>query len=586
MIMTKENRLHFPAYLTLLLLGLALAGLTGCASKQAKQPEQAAPMSESAQINYDYLVYQDQLTRLQRHASMGKESPLSPEEVDAIRKRAEESLDRLLAKAPSPQLYLEKAAIYWSEDKGTARARKVLREGLEVFPDNRTLTIYLANSYVMQNRNADAVDIMNDYLSRHAEDYQVRERLAQLYMDAGNDAEGLDQYKQIPPAERSADALYGMGRAQGNLGMRKAAVANLNRAIKIDPGFTEAMVELAYQYELSKDYVAAEKMYTRILGMGQPFPEARLRLINLNLKLNNPDRALKAALEGPPSKAFIMDAALMFIDDRFFAQGSTVLDMLTSNGEIPAEFYFYKALIANDGENDMNKAMEYLSKIDKNDRLYPHALRFKAQMLHVQGKTDDALALTRQAKQRFPQTAIFYVLESKLLGSKEDLAGAEAVLKEGIANLNGNPELKYNLGMLYEDMDRRKDALGIMESVLRAHPDHTNALNYVGYTLAEENRDLDRALVLVRKANSLDPENGYIIDSVAWVYYRQGNLKEAWKHIGFAVDVVDNDPTIWEHYGDIAAAMGKTKEARKGYNYSLKFGSPHSKRVKDKLKAL
>ncbi len=125
-----------------------------------------------------------------------------------------------------------------------------------------------------------------------------------------------------------------------------------------------------------------------------------------------------------------------------------------------------------------------------------------------------------------------------------------------------------------------------MEQVLRAHPDHTNALNYVGYTLAEEGHDLDRALVLVQKASLLDPENGYILDSVAWVHFKMGQLKLAWENIGYAVDIINNDPTVWEHYGDIARALGKTKSARKGYNYSLKYRTKNVDRVKQKLKDL
>jgi tetratricopeptide (TPR) repeat protein len=140
--------------------------------------------------------------------------------------------------------------------------------------------------------------------------------------------------------------------------------------------------------------------------------------------------------------------------------------------------------------------------------------------------------------------------------------------------------------MVYEALGRRPEGLALMETVIRAHPDHANALNYVGYTLAEENRELDRALVLVTKASALDPENGYILDSVAWVHFKKNDLAKAWEYIRYAVDVVEKDPTIWEHYGDIAAALGKVKEARKGYNFSLKFQSPQADEVREKLKQL
>lgn len=565
----------------------ALLAAAGCAPRSAAtKPLPAPSMTDSARLDYDYLVYQDLLHKLQRHIQEGERSPLTTPEVNDIHARAVAALDRVLAQAPTPELYVEKAGMFWNHPEGTGRSRAALKQGLERFPDNRLLTVYLANSYVADNRPDDAIAVMDGFLERHPDDVEARERLGQMLMDAGQDAKALDVLKKIPEKRRSADALYAMGRVQGNLGMRKAAIANLKKAVAMDPEFTEAMVELAYQYELAKDYVAAENIYGSILEQSDSFPEARLRLINLNLKLNDPGKALDLALAGPPTKSFILDAVLMFINDGFFAQGSTVLDMLTTGGTVPAEYYFYKAVIADEGEGDQAKALSYLDEVQENDRLYPHALRFKAQLLAAQGKDAEALAMAARGKALYPEASIFYILESGLKKQQGDLAGAEASLKEGLALLKNDPELTYELAMVYEAMGRRPEGLALMETVIRAHPDHANALNYVGYTLAEEGRELDRALVLVTKASTLDPENGYILDSVAWVHFKRKDLEKAWEYIGYAVDVVDKDPTIWEHYGDIAAAMGKKKEARKAYNYSLKYHSPEAQAVREKLKKL
>jgi len=586
--MTHTNRLTVSTALAATLLTLVFLGLTGCAQKRtpAASSTSAHPLSPSAQISYDFLLYQDQLQRMQHHLADGERSTLTAEDVEELHTQAVNALDRLLVAVPSPGLYLEKAGLYWNHPDGTSRSRIILKEGLTKFPNDQMLTIFLANSYIIDDRTDAAIGVMDDYLIKKPDDIQARERLGQMLMDAGKDAEALDILKLIPADKRSADALYSMGRVQGNLGMRRAATASLTKAVAMDPGFTEALVELAYQYELAKDYVSAEKAYAHILTKNEAFPEARLRLININLKLNNPAKALEVALNGPQTRSFILDAVLMFINDGFYAQGSTTLDMLTSDGSIPAEYYFYKAVIANEGENDPDTALEFLSKVSEGDRLYPHALRFKAQLLNAMGKEKEALAIAAKGKELFPDGVIFYILESALLQEKKDLVGAENALKQGLVRLKNNPELTYELAMFYENTGKREQALALMETVIRAHPDHTNALNYVGYTLAEENRDLNRALVLIEKASRLDPENGYILDSLAWVHFKTKNYAKAWENIRYAVDIVDKDPTIWEHYGDIARAMGKKKEARKGYTRSLKFKSLNPDAVKKKLKNL
>lgn len=584
--MTHTHRIEFHATMAALML-LAFLALTGCAQKRTStMPATDRPLSQSAQLNYDYLLYRDQMQQLQRHVTQGKRSTLTDEQANQLHINAVEALDRILTVEPSPELYLEKAGLFWNHPEGTSRSRATLKEGLALFPDDQMLTIYLANSYIADNRVEDAINVMNEYLAKRPEDVQARERLGQMLMDAGKDAQALDVLKQIPEKERSADAIYIMGRVQGNLGMRKSAIASLKKAVAMDPEFTEALVELAFQYELAKDYVSAEKIYTSILEQNGSFPEARLRLINLNLKLNNPAKALQLTLDGPPSKSFILDAVLMFINDDFFAQGSTALDMLTSDGTTPAEYYFYKAVIADEGENDPDKALEYLDKVAKTDRLYPHALRFKAQIFSLQGKEKQALEIAIKGKELYPDAPIFYILESTLHKHSGDLTRSERALKQGLARLKNDPELTYELAMTYEAMGKRVEGLALMEIVVRSHPDHANALNYVGYTLAEENRELDRALVLVTKASALDPENGYILDSVAWVHFKKGNIDKAWEYVRYAVDVADTDPTIWEHYGDIAVAAGKIKEARKGYNYALKFGHSDTDAIKKKLKNL
>ena len=138
--------------------------------------------------------------------------------------------------APSPQLYVEKAGLFWNHSEGTARSRAILKEGLVKFPGDRLLTVYLANSYVADNRVDDAIAIMDDFLKANPDDIQSREKLGQMFMDAGRDAEALDALKGIPEAERGPDALYAIGRVQGNLGMRKAAIANLKKGCQNGPG--------------------------------------------------------------------------------------------------------------------------------------------------------------------------------------------------------------------------------------------------------------------------------------------------------------------------------------------------------------
>ncbi len=98
------------------------------------------------------------------------------------------------------------------------------------------------------------------------------------------------------------------------------------------------------------------------------------------------------------------------------------------------------------------------------------------------------------------------------------------------------------------------------------------AMNYVGYTLAEENRDLDRALKLLQKADELSPNQAYIIDSLAWALFRAGQAEKTRKDTPRGFPFGQYRCGHLGHYGDIASRLGHKgkKRARRIKTIALK----------------
>ena len=138
-------------------------------------------------------------------------------------------------------------------------------------------------------------------------------------------------------------------------------------------------------------------------------------------------------------------------------------------------------------------------------------------------------------------------------------------------------------------LDPKKDkdeAMRLMEFVIQRQPRNAFALNYVGYMLADDNRDLERAHDLVARALVESPEDPHIADSLAWVFYRLGNYEEAWAAIRKSIALGGDHPVIWEHYGDIALKIGNKAEARKGYSNALKSNPDDPEALRQKIKEL
>ncbi|MDP2846878.1 MAG: tetratricopeptide repeat protein [Humidesulfovibrio sp.] len=576
-----------------LVLAFSLCAACAPMTRQAPQPR---PMTPGASATYDYLEYQALLQQMARTASVSRMSPEAFARTLDLQKAAAQALDRVIAREPSPSLYMDKAFLFWNPEQAS-EARAIVSAGLAKYPNDYNLNASLANAYLMENNLSEAAKVLSTYLA-HQENTPLRERLGQLYVDSEQPGKALETLKRIPAKERSPEALFQLARAEARMGHRPAAIEALKKLVKQNPDHLEAWVEMAFQQELDKDYAAAVGTYTKILelgstredirqrienGGGEGREDIRLRVVALWLKLNNPDKALDAALASSGSKAFILAASLLFLNESYSAQASTLLDVLATQPPVPGEYFFYKAVIAHDGEGNPQKALQFLDLVPESDAHYSQALQFRIQLLYTLGREHEAVALMEQGKRLYPGQSRFPLLQAGYLIEKKRLDEARGVLELSLKDRPDDEDLLYQYGAVLDRQGDRKTAIGIMQKIVEKNPDHADALNYIGYSLVEDNRDLERALGLIRKADRLKPENGYIVDSLAWAYFRLGKLDEAWKHIQRAVNLSKDDPTMWEHYGDIARQSGRAAQAKKAYQNALKFNHEDPDRIKKKL---
>lgn len=130
-------------------------------------------------------------------------------------------------------------------------------------------------------------------------------------------------------------------------------------------------------------------------------------------------------------------------------------------------------------------------------------------------------------------------------------------------------ELAFALAVAYERSGRRVPAVELFEKVLAREPNHAGTLNYLGYMFAERGENLERALELILRAVSLEPDNGAYVDSLGWAYYQLGRYVEAREQLEWAVRLVGDDATLYEHLGATFAKLGETEKARTAFEKAL-----------------
>ena len=144
---------------------------------------------------------------------------------------------------------------------------------------------------------------------------------------------------------------------------------------------------------------------------------------------------------------------------------------------------------------------------------------------------------------------------------------------EIISSLSKNSEIKsdllYRRGSSYERLGDYQKADEDLKYSLKINPDDAYVLNYLAYSWLERDYQIDEAMEMLEKAYTLRSNDPYITDSIGWAHYLIENYNEAEKYIKKAVELMPEDPTVNDHYGDILWKLNRNIQARYFWNYVL-----------------
>ncbi|TCS37008.1 tetratricopeptide repeat protein [Paucimonas lemoignei] len=211
---------------------------------------------------------------------------------------------------------------------------------------------------------------------------------------------------------------------------------------------------------------------------------------------------------------------------------------------------------------DTDAAIKWLSQVDPGEAWLGAQLR-RAQLLAKSGNLVGARkALAELTPQGETEQIQVLQAESQILRDAGQIAEAMEVLEGGIKRFPNNTDLLYDQAMLAE----KTNQLALMEKNLRKvmtlAPKNQHAYNALGYSLADRNLRLPEAFALITKAHELAPEDPFILDSLGWVHFRMGRLKEAEELLRRAF-TIRPDAEIAVHLGEVLWVKGQKEDAQK-----------------------
>jgi Flp pilus assembly protein TadD len=176
------------------------------------------------------------------------------------------------------------------------------------------------------------------------------------------------------------------------------------------------------------------------------------------------------------------------------------------------------------------------------------------------------------------------VAEAQLLRDASRHDDAFKLLSEALGKQPEQPDLLYDLALTAEKLERFDLLEANLRKLIEVKPDHAHAYNALGYSFAERNLRLPEARKLIEKALTLAPEDYFIIDSLGWVLYREGDLKGAARELRRAYGGRP-DAEIGAHLGEVLWVLGERDEARRIWDEALKAG-PENETLQKTLKRL
>jgi tetratricopeptide (TPR) repeat protein len=207
-----------------------------------------------------------------------------------------------------------------------------------------------------------------------------------------------------------------------------------------------------------------------------------------------------------------------------------------------------------------DEAGAYLARINSPQDILRVQTR-RATLLARQGKVDEARALIRTTPEAKPEDARTKLnIEVQLLRDFKQFQAAYSLLKDGVRLYPTDVTMAYELAMMAEKIGNLAEMEQLLRKVIADQPDYHHAYNALGYSLADRSLRLPEAKQLIIKALEFAPNDPYIVDSLAWVEFRSGNLMEARRLLEQAY-ANRQDAEIAAHLGEVLWTMGLRDEA-------------------------
>jgi tetratricopeptide (TPR) repeat protein len=479
---------------------------------------------------------------------------------------------------------------------------------------------------VYAHDDKDALEAAKQWVKLEPDNVDAREVVTAFYIRSG----------QYDEAQRQLEALLALNENKGDanafmliaglLGRqqdKQAALEVMQRLVKSRPNDPNALVALSHLAVRAGVLDKAEQAIKRVVAMDPDRVDANVQLARILAMRGKSAEALKILArmvkKNPKDIVLRTNYARALADDKqlgkSYAQfkiinklapdepenlrvlGMVALKLgrmnegekyfLRLNRTHPAyasESSYYLGRIAEEYHKDPDAAIKWYSKVERGENYLESQIRI-ALLLADKGEIAQARGQLSAITPRSPGELVrIYLADGQILRAAHRPVEAIKVYTAGLKDLPENADLLYARAMTEERLGK----YGMMEKdlkrILARDPDNFDALNALGYSLADHSRRYKEALGYIKQALELRPDSYFVLDSMGWVKYRLGDYKEAASYLRRAL-AASSDSEVAAHLTEVLWVMGDKKAAREVWDKALKV-APGNKTLLDVMNRL
>jgi tetratricopeptide (TPR) repeat protein len=479
-----------------------------------------------------------------------------------------ELLKTALIYDPSSPTLMQKLSVEYYKAGNVQLSLHWAEKAYEVSGHRRDVALLLAGLNTT-NKNYDASEVIYKKLVQaDPKDMESLLYLGAVYTEKKNYPKAVESFKAICadkdyPSKHLAH--YYLARVYAEQAPKKTdrVKAELKLAMDIKPDFFEAVSMMGQYIQKEKGLVGLIKFYESV-QKEHVQPKIAEVLSQYYITTNQYDKAYQQ-LEilddsNDDSVQVKLKMALILIDKKIYDRAISKLEEILAIAPDSDKVRFYLSAV-HEERHEYQDALAHYLKIEKDSGYYEEARLHAAYISKVQGQPQQGIEYLKEIvpnKAENPQTFIFM---SQLFEDQNDMKNSLAVMKQAEEKFSSSAQVYYHLGMVQDKMNLKSEMITSMKKVIELEPEHSQALNYLAYSWAEQGEQLDKAETYARRAVAKEKNDPFIMDTLGWVLYKKGEYKQAAEVLEKAHKLQSDVGIIAEHLGETYAKMNLNQKA-------------------------